>query len=324
MCQLLRAKYLGEKGFYSSNPRGASQFWTGLHEVKHCCARGLIYVVRDGKKARFWRDVWLGACPLSVVYSNIFAICNDQEQTVWGVLRNNEINLSFRRSFGRVEVEEWQQLISQRREVQLQEGPDTVTWGLEKRGNFTTASLYKEITFPGMINRDLMSLWKAKIPMKIKFFLWSIYSDCLPSAEQLVKRNWPGDEKCKMCGQLETSQHIFFECSLANYCWWTYRDALGWAVTPVNLQQFLTFSQGRGEPPNLKMIFLLACICWSLWLIRNDYVFNNRVVSCPNTVVHRSLVFMQKWSILLKAKEKDWVLKMLERLSTHLERNALG
>lgn len=134
--------------------------------------------------------------------------------------------------------------------------------GLEKRGNFTTTSLYKELTFPGMANRELMSIWKARIPMKIKFFLWSIYSDCLPSAEQLVKRNWPGDEKCKMCGQLEMSQHIFFECFLANFCWWTYRDALSWTLTP-NLQQFLIFIHGRGEVPNSRMIFLLACVCWS-------------------------------------------------------------
>jgi len=38
-----------------------------------------------------------------------------------------------------------------------------------------------------------------------------------------------------------------------------------------------TFSRGRGENPNLKMNFLLACICWSIWLIRNDYVFNNEL-----------------------------------------------
>lgn len=292
--------------------------------MKHCCAIGLIYIVKNGKKARFWRDVWLGQCPLSIVYGKFFEICNEQDKTVYEVLRNNEVNLTFRRCFGSVEIEEWQQLLNRIRDVQLQEGPDAVTWGLQKNGNFTTASLYRELTFPGMTNKEVMSLWKAKIPMKIKFFLWSIYSDRLPSAEQLVKRNWPGDEFCKMCGQIETSQHIFFECFLAHYCWWTYRDALGWTLTPMNFQQFLTFSRGRGENPNLKMIFLLACICWSIWLIRNDYVFNNRVASCPNVVVHRSLIFMQKWSILLKAKEKEWATKTLEKLSTHLERNGLG
>jgi hypothetical protein len=85
-------------------------------------------------------------------------------------------------------------------------------WGLDKKGRFTTASLYRELTFPGMENKEVMSIWKAKIPMKIKIFLWSIYSDCLPSAEQLVRRNWPGEELCKMCGLVETSKHIFLKC----------------------------------------------------------------------------------------------------------------
>lgn len=143
--------------------------------MKHCCARGLIYIVNNGRKARFWSDVWLGQCPFSIVYRRIFEICNEQNSTVYEVFRNNEINLTFRRSFGPVELEEWQHLLTQIREVQLQEGPDTVIWGLEKKGNFTTASLYKELTFPGIVNKEVMSLWKAKIPMKVKFFLWSIY-----------------------------------------------------------------------------------------------------------------------------------------------------
>jgi len=49
---------------------------------------------------------------------------------------------------------------------------------------------------------------------------------------------------------------------------------------------FLNFSCGRGDTPNLKMIFLLACMCWSLWLIHNDFVFN-KVISNPNVVVHQ-------------------------------------
>jgi hypothetical protein len=76
---------LGEKGFYSSSSEGVSQSWAGLHEIKHCCARGLMYIVGDGKKVRFWLDVWLGQCPLSVVYNNIFQICNEQNSIVYEV-----------------------------------------------------------------------------------------------------------------------------------------------------------------------------------------------------------------------------------------------
>jgi hypothetical protein len=116
-------------------------------------------------------------------------------------------------------------------------------------------------------------------------------------------------------------QTYFFECFLANFCWWTFRDALGWTQTPVNLNHFLTFSCGKGDSPKPLMIFLLAHICWSLWLTRNDYVFNNKVVQSPFVVIHRSMMFMQKWSILPKMKEREWVMKTMDRLSRHLEQN---
>ena len=124
----------------------------------------------------------MGQCPLSIVSNRIFSICNEQENTVHEVFQNNGINLTFRRSFGIEEAEEWQQLVLQVRDFQLQEGADTVIWALEKNGKFTTASLYIELTFPGVENKEVMSIWRARLPLKIKFFLWSIFSDCLPSA----------------------------------------------------------------------------------------------------------------------------------------------
>ena len=173
--------------------------------------------------------------------------------------------------------------------------------GFGENGKFTIASLYKELTFPGVENREIMSIWRARLPLKTDFFSVIHLFKLSPFRANLVKHNWHGDEHCKMCGNLETTQHIFFECHLANYCWWIFHDALFWTQIPTNLQHFL--------------IFLLACICWILWLIRNDFVFNNKVISNPNVVVHRSIIFMQKWSILLKEKERDWILKTVERLS---------
>jgi len=49
----------------------------------------------------------------------------------------------------------------------------------------------------------------AKLPMNImKIFLWEACYDKIQSAEQLVKRNWPGSASCKMCGQVESTDHI--------------------------------------------------------------------------------------------------------------------
>jgi hypothetical protein len=83
---LLRKKYLRGKDFFSSNYRGASQFWKGLHEAKPFCQRGLKHILGDGKKIRFWHEVWLGDCPPKIKYGRLFSICSQQEWEVARVL----------------------------------------------------------------------------------------------------------------------------------------------------------------------------------------------------------------------------------------------
>jgi hypothetical protein len=34
------------------------------------------YILGDGKRIRFWYEVWLGECPLRVKCSKLFNICN--------------------------------------------------------------------------------------------------------------------------------------------------------------------------------------------------------------------------------------------------------
>ena len=92
---------------------------------------------------------------------------------------------------------------------------DTATWALERSGLFTTSSLYRETQFPSIINNHMMDIGEVKLPLKIRIFLWQVYNDKVQSAEQLVKRNWSGDLNCKMCGMPESTDHIFFGCTVS-------------------------------------------------------------------------------------------------------------
>jgi hypothetical protein len=52
-CELLRKKYLGDKSIYSYKNKSGSQFWKGVLSIRDEAARGLIYIVGDGKKLGF-------------------------------------------------------------------------------------------------------------------------------------------------------------------------------------------------------------------------------------------------------------------------------
>jgi hypothetical protein len=58
-CDLLYAKYMRKKDFFSTNGRGGSQFWRGLHRVKHLFKWGAIHKVGKGDQTKFWTETWL-------------------------------------------------------------------------------------------------------------------------------------------------------------------------------------------------------------------------------------------------------------------------
>jgi hypothetical protein len=149
----------------------------------------------------------------------LFEICNQREWSVAKVLRNGSLNLTSRRNFGDREEREWDDLTFMIERVTLSQEIDTVIWTLEKNKEFSTSSLYKAITFPGMVNKWMMNVWRAKLPLKIKIFLWQLYNDKIQIAEQLKKRNWTGLVECKLCGQVESVEHLFLQCAVARFCW---------------------------------------------------------------------------------------------------------
>lgn len=211
-CDFLRAKYLKEGSFFESKVAGTSQFWRGLHAVKEHFHRGAKYKLGNGKRIKFWTDVWIGEVPLKVRFQNLFKICRNPKQLVCQVVENDLLQMDFRRNFGEKEMQEWGELIEIVEKMEIREEPDSVTWALTKTGRFTTESLYKNIMDPGDRDKRIMEIWEAKIPMKVRIFLWQVHKNKIKSADQLKKKNWKGDEHCKMCGELENAKHIIFQC----------------------------------------------------------------------------------------------------------------
>jgi hypothetical protein len=41
--------------------------------------------------------------------------------------------------------------------------------------------------------------------------------------------------------------------------------------------------------------FLFGAICWTLWLNRNDFVFNNKIALSPLALIFRLISLMEQW-----------------------------
>ena len=89
------------------------------------------------------------------------------------------------------------------------------------------------MTFSGVRGPIMMEVWKCKVPLKIQIFLWMAFHDRIQSAAQLRKRKWAGAKECKMCGVVETTDHILFTCLVAAFLWVFMKETLILGSVPL-------------------------------------------------------------------------------------------
>ena len=146
------------------------------------------FEIKDGSNARFWEDTWAGELPFKVKYPSIYNIVRDPHATVAKVLAWRPLNLSFRRVLVDNKLLEWHNLVAQITHVDLVDGLDNFIWNLTKSGLFTVRSFYLYLidTHPPFRHK---LIWKLKIPLKIKIFLWFLQKGVLLTKDNLVKKN---------------------------------------------------------------------------------------------------------------------------------------
>ena len=135
-----------------------------------------------------------------------------------------------------------------------------------------------------------MLLWKLKIPLKIKIFLWYLGRGVILTKENLAKRGWTGSMKCCFCNQNETIQHIFFDCYLIRNIWRIIYFAFN-IERPININHIIeNWATNKGIAHRKKLLIGVAAMFWSIWLCRNDAAFNFKPIPSILQVLFRGCI----------------------------------
>jgi hypothetical protein len=62
-------------------------------------------------------------------------------------------------------------------------------------------------------------IWKMKVPLKIEVFMWFLHRKVILTTDNLIKRNWNGQESCCFCDNMESIQHLLFDYLFAKIIW---------------------------------------------------------------------------------------------------------
>jgi hypothetical protein len=132
------------------------------------------FKIQDGKQIRFWEDKWLGAYALRDEYPNLYNIARRRNAMVADIFRSRPLNISFRRSLVAENLHSWNRLVLRLAHIHLRERADIFRWSLKHDEKFTTSSMYQKLLDSDIVQHNSY-LWKIKIPLKIKVFLWLLY-----------------------------------------------------------------------------------------------------------------------------------------------------
>jgi hypothetical protein len=125
------------------------------------------------------------------------------------------LNISFRRGLLGNNLNQWYMLMARVAHIRLNDVHDRFVWGLIQNGNFSVSSMYKALIMDTRVMHSTL-LWKLKIRLRIKIFLWYLKCKVVLTKGNLARRNWNGGKQCVFCSQPKTIQH-FFDCHFARF-----------------------------------------------------------------------------------------------------------
>jgi hypothetical protein len=154
---------------------------------------------------------------------------------------------------------------------------NTLSWRWTPDGLYSCSSTYKFMHNGGVQSAYNQSVWKFRVPMKVRIFLWLLFRNQILTQEVLVKRGCTADEGCSYCNnnEIETRQHLFWECTYANSFWRGLTAELNLpTMSGTTLINVWIWGRNRlTKQDKLRWDTTWAAGTWTLWKERNKRIF---------------------------------------------------
>lgn len=178
---------------------------------------------------------------------------------------------------------------------------DKRLWLPDKENGFSVTSFLHSLNEGNLIGFPAGFIWDKAIPSKILFLTWKIWWDRIPMLDNLICRGMVSSNYCYMCSNAgESAMHLLVHCKVRAGIWDFFLGCfqIQW-VSPASLRIFLACWMHQPlEKINgiVKLCWKLipAAVCWTIWMERNQRVFNG-VSSSHFQLVNSVLSLIYDW-----------------------------
>jgi len=191
-------------------------------------------------------------------------------------------------------------------DAHLRNQRDRFVWGLHQKGLFSVNSMYRALLGVQALPYNIL-VWKLKLPLKIKVFMWYLYKGVILTKDNLARRQWKGDRKCCFCSTNETIQHLLFDCHYAKFMWRIVLISFN-LKPPTSVHNLFTgWFEGLNRKRKSQILVGASAICWDLWLTWNDVVFDKAIAPSYLQVIFKGMYWTRYWTLLQKEEDRHFM-----------------
>ncbi|XP_043717635.1 uncharacterized protein LOC122665544 [Telopea speciosissima] len=267
--------------------------WRSLLVGREVLLEGLIWRVGNGEKIRIWEDRWVPSLPNGRLQSlepegcSLIVVADliDQDNRSWNVnLLHSLFSASDVAAILKIPLS-------------LNPAEDKRYWSASRDGRFSVKSTYKllikkeEEEASARASSSRYRLWEHTPEERV-------CNEAIASGDGLKARQINIDSSCSRCGaHSELGDHILFDYPFARSVWFGSPLQFHPPVDGPCLKDWIQswniwFKQDKKIAT--ESLSRASFICWYLWCVRNDQVFNGKVWT-PLDVLHTAEMAYQEF-----------------------------
>lgn len=300
LAKVLMGKYCHKTTFQKAQANSSiSHGWRGILRGRDLLVEHLGKAIGDGESTSVWNDSWID--PATNLKPVGPVLLKDKDLMVSDLLTRGtrEWNSSLVENI----LPELKDHILKLRPSVLRK-QDTYVWPLQQNGEYSVKSGYystflstDQTTGAPIVKEKWKKLiWTRDTSPKLKYFLWKVGANALPTGENLRKRGMLLNNTCIRCGAPETIDHILFHCQFAIDVW-TYSSWEHPIDTSLDTSLFEKLEESWSNTPLPPYGFKgnpFPWWCWFIWIARNQLIFENRAQS-PKETALTALLALKEW-----------------------------
>ncbi|XP_016177792.1 uncharacterized protein LOC107620087 [Arachis ipaensis] len=266
--------------------------------------------IGDGRRTRFWEDIWLRGGLLKDMFPRLFSVSNQRGSVIgdcgfWDGLEWRW-NFQWRRELFQWELDLLNQMHETLRLVNLvYEREDRVVWKFDKHGVYSTNSFVQELQVE-LLPEDIASfsftrtIWKGLVPPRVELFIWFVLTGRVNTKERLSRLGVVNQEDvvCVLCNKgVEFGHHLFLACEFAWQVWCAWLTFAGrqWSCPGTLKEHFQSWTELSTSKQERKRWMVSFCaIIWNIWLERNRRIFQNKGKGVED-IIHQSFMNFKEW-----------------------------